>query len=162
MFKKALLAASAVALSFGAAAGPNEGDWEIVFTNAGGALTVVDGDFTLGAGIKAGYFFTQNHEFGLQGAMLANDDDELFGLGGFYRYNWQNGSQPSWWFAGVDLDIADAEEAGDSIYLRPHFGRKWMLSDDIAFDIDAGVSIDADDSDNDEVLNVQFGLTVFF
>src|SRR5690606_23065723 len=111
MFKKTLLVGAALALSFGASAGPNKGDWEIVFTNAGGVLEVQDGDFTFNAGVRAGYFFTQNHEFGFAGKLFANDNDETLGLGGFWRYNWQNGGQKNWWFAGVDLDIADVEEA---------------------------------------------------
>lgn len=165
--KKLMIAiAMAALLPVSANAGPTTGDWEIVFSNMGGGLEVADGDWALGASIKAGYFFTNNHELGLTASLAAFDiagaNDETFGVGGFYRYNWQDGNQKSWWFAGVDLDIADAEEASDTLYLRPHFGHKWMLSEDVAFDLDAGVSVDVDESDNDPTIGLRMGLTIFF
>lgn len=166
--KKYVLAAALVAASGTALAGPSQGDWEIVFTNMGAQLST-DGDNTgLGASVRAGKFiWDSNHELGL-GATFAYADvdgvgsDESFGLGGFYRFNWANGASEKWWYAGVDLDIADLEEAGDTLYLRPHFGHKWMLSDDVSFDINAGINIDADESDNDPVFDAMWGITVFF
>lgn len=168
MLKKSLLAAAMLAASAGANAGPSAGDWEIVFTNMGANLAT-DGDNTgLGASVRAGKFFWgSNHEFGL-GASFAYVDidglgsDETFGLGGFYRYNWATTASEKWWYAGVDLDITDVEEASDTIQLRPHFGHKWMLSDDVSFDINLGIDVDADESDNDPVFDAQWGITVFF
>lgn len=167
MIKKSLLIGAALAVSFGASAGPNKGDWEISFSTMNGGLAIQDGNWELDAAVRAGYFFTQNHEIGVEAALMAFDydllgSDEMLGLGGFYRYNWQNGEQKDWWFAGADLMLQDVEEAGDTIVLRPHFGHKWMLSDDVAFDLEAGVSFDVDNSDNDPILDVAVGLTIFF
>lgn len=167
MIGKMAIAGALLVASAGAMAGPSEGDWEIVFTNMG-ARAGTDGDFTSGAAsVRAGKFFWgSHHEFGI-GASLAFFDsdlgsDENFGLGGFYRYNWATEAAEKWWYAGVDLDITDVEEASDSIQLRPHFGHKWMLSDDVSFDINLGLDIDADESDNDPAFDAQWGITVFF
>lgn len=167
MLKKIVLAGAALALSTSAFAGPSEGDWEIVFTNMG-ANFATDGDFTAGvASVRAGKFFWgSNHEFGL-GASLAfvdNDfgSDETLGIGGFWRYNWATTQSQEWWYAGVDLDIDSVEDASDYIQLRPHFGHKWMLSDDISFDVNVGLDIDADNSDADPIFDAQWGITVFF
>ena len=166
MFKKALLAAAAVSMSFAAAAGPNEGDWEIVFSNAGGGL-LSDGDVTvLGAGIRAGYFFSSNSEFGF-GADVAYVDtdagsDEAVDLAAFYRYNWASADSSEWMYAGVELELYNVTNSdASSEMVRPHLGKKWMLSDDVAFDLNGGVNIPTE-SGLDESFDVRFGLSIFF
>jgi len=167
MIKKALIAGAALGFSTVTMAGPSPGDWDIAFTNMNAALAT-DGDNTaLGASVRAGKFlWASNHELGL-GATFAYLDtpagsDETFGAGAFYRYNWATSESSKWWYAGVDLDLTDLEEAGDTIQLRPHVGHKWMLSDDVSFDLNIGIDIDADESDNDPVFDAQWGITVFF
>lgn len=168
MIKKTLIAAALFSMSTAVIAGPSEGDWEIAFTNMGASLAT-DGDNTaIGASVRAGKFFWgSNHEFGLAAAFSYIDldalgSDEAFGLGGFYRHNWATEASEKWWYAGVDLDITDLEEAGDSLVLRPHAGHKWMLSEDVSFDLNLGIAIDVDESDNDPVFDAQWGITVFF
>jgi hypothetical protein len=165
MLKKVLLAGAALVIATPAFAGPSEGDWEIVFTNMGAGLRTDGDDTVLGASVRAGKFFWgSNHEFGF-GASAAYVDggDEIIGLGGFWRHNWATPQSQKWWYAGIDLDIRDVtNDAGDNIWLRPHFGHKWMLSDDISFDVNVGLDIDADETDNGPYADVQWGITVFF
>lgn len=167
MIRKMLFATALLAVSTGVNAGPSEGDWEIVFTDMSATLWT-DGDATSGgASVRAGKFlWGSQHELGVAASVAFFDTDfdsyETFGLGGFYRYNWATSASEKWWYAGVDLDITDVEEAGDSLVLRPHFGHKWMLSDDVSFDINLGLDIDADESDNDPAFDAQWGITVFF
>lgn len=70
-------------------AGPSEGDWEIMFTNAGGSINRVEDSSTIYAlGVEAGYFLTARHEIGFgatyRGIASRNDTIDVQGL---YRYN---------------------------------------------------------------------------
>lgn len=166
MIRNILVAAALLGLSTTAFAGPSKGDWEIVFSNAGGSLTT-DGDTTiLGAGIRAGYFMGSNHEIGF-GADLGYEDttagsEEQLNLAGFYRYNMASADSKDWLYGGVELELNNVTNSDfSSEMIRPHFGKKWMLSDDVAFDLNGGILIPTE-SGVDEAFDVRFGLTVFF
>ena len=67
-----------------------------------------------------------------------------------------------WLYAGLELElmyVTDSDFSSEAI--RPHLGKKWMLSDDIAFDLNGGIIIPPE-SDADETFDLRFGLTVFF
>ena len=163
MIRNIIVAGALLGMSTAAVAGPAEGNWEIVFTNMGANLSIADGDTVAWGGVRAGKFlWGSNHEFGGSANVYISDATETLGIGGFYRHNWATVSSQKWWYAGVDLDIGDVEEAGDSLWLRPHVGHKWMLTDDVAFDLDAGVRLDLDNSDNDPTIAARWGITVFF
>ena len=167
MLKKTLIAGALLAASSSVFAGPSEGDWEIVFSNAGGGFSHTDGSTALGAGIRAGKFFGSNHELGF-GADFAyvdidgGDSNETLNLAGFYRYNWATSESKDWIYGGVELELMNVTDSDfSSEAIRPHLGKKWMLSDDIAFDLNGGILIPTE-SGADETFDVRFGLSVFF
>lgn len=178
MFKKTLLAGAALALSFGASAGPNKGDFEILFSNAGGTISSPeDGDTSFALGAQVGYFLTQRHEIG--GGLAFTDlgvpgTDSWIDLEAFYRYNAMDNGDKNWWYFGVDLEFPMADDNfAKPTYLRPHVGHKWMLSDDIAFDINLGYGEPIQDAEIEVLgttveydpgydLDLQFGFSIFF
>jgi len=166
MKKHALLAALALA-SGSAFAAPSEGDIEVVFSTAGGELALVDGETLFDVQARIGYFMTRNHELGgaaRLGFNSAADPSESLDLGGFYRYNLiKSGTERDWWYGGVELDLWNVTSDDDQpMTLRPHLGQKYMLSDDVAFDWNIGYQMDLSDVELEDVVNVQFGLSIFF
>ena len=181
MVKKIVLGATLLGMGSAVMAGPSEGDIEITFTNLGANFSSGNDETNLNAAARAGKFlWGSNHEIGV-GALFAyesNDvetvdavtgetetdtvSDETLGAGAFYRYNWATSELNKWWYAGVDLDIGDLEESGDTLWLHPHVGHKWMLTDEVSFDLNGGLNIDLDNSDTDPTLVAQWGITVFF
>lgn len=167
MINKGILASALLAVSTTAWGGPAEGNWEIVFSNAGGGFAT-DGDVTsLGAGIRAGKFISgSTHELGFGADFNYFDSptgsSESLDLAGFYRYNWATEASEEWLYGGVEIELynlTDSDLSGEAV--RPHFGKKWMLSDDVAFDLNGGVVISTD-SDVDPTFDARFGLTIFF
>lgn len=56
----------------------------------------------------------------------------------------------SWWYVGIDLAFPSADENfGKPTYLRPNIGRKWMLNDHVAFDINLGYSVGIRDEERE-------------
>jgi hypothetical protein len=166
MIKKIVLGAALLGLSAVAVAGPSEGDIEVVFSNAGGGLSFNSDETELGAGFRAGYFMSSVHEFGGGADFTYTDTDadsvEALNLAGFYRYNMATGESKDWCYGGVELELVNVTDSDLSTEtIRPHFGKKWMLSDDVAFDINGGIIIPTD-SEVDETFDVRFGLGIFF
>lgn len=166
MIKKIVLGAALLGMSSVVMAGPSEGDIEVVFSNAGGGLAFNSAATVLGAGFRAGYFMNSVHEFGGGADFTYTDTDadsvESLNLAGFYRYNMATSESKEWLYGGVELELVNVTDSDfSSETIRPHFGKKWMLSDDVAFDINGGVIIPTD-SALDEVFDVRFGLGIFF
>ncbi len=166
MFRKILIASALLGLSATAAAGPAPGDWEIVFSNAGGGLKTGGDTTTIGAGIRAGYFMDSVHEFGFGADLEYEDTDagssETLNLAGFYRYNVASTSSTEWLYGGVELELINVTNSDFSTeIIRPHFGKKWMLSDDVAFDLNGGILIPTE-SGADNEFDARFGLSIFF
>ncbi|HEX7047427.1 MAG TPA: hypothetical protein VF275_07635 [Gammaproteobacteria bacterium] len=166
MIKKVLIASALLGLSTAAVAGPSTGDWEIVFSNAGGGLEINSDITALGVGVRAGYFLDSVHEVGF-GTDLSYFDNgvangESLDLAGFYRYNFATSESKEWCYGGVSLDLRNVTDSdASSEWIRPHFGKKWMLSEDVAFDLNGGVNIPTD-SDIDARFDVRFGLSIFY
>lgn len=169
MKKKLFLGIALVSLglSTAAVAGPSEGDWEVVFSQAGGSLATNSDATTLGAGISAGKFISgSTHEVGFLAGFAYTDTNagsgEALNLGGFYRYNMATSDSTEWLYGGVELELVDVTNSDTSMEtIRPHFGKKWMLSDDVVFDVNGGVVVPTD-SDLDASFDVRFGLGIFF
>lgn len=166
MIRRIALATILAGMATVTMAGPSEGDCEIVFSNAGGGLAA-SGDMTvLGAGIRAGHFLDSNHEigFGADIAYMDTDADstEVLDLAGFYRYNMATPESTEWLYGGVEIEMMNVTDSAlSSEAIRPHFGKKWMLSDDVAFDMNGGIIIPTE-SGADETFDVRFGLSIFF
>ncbi|MBW3568434.1 MAG: hypothetical protein KY410_10845 [Proteobacteria bacterium] len=45
--------------------------------------------------------------------------------------------------------------------IHPHVGKKWILSEDVAFDLNGGIVIPTE-SGAEESFDVRFGLSIFF
>lgn len=166
MMKKIVLGAALLGLSSAALAGPKEGDWEIVFSNAGGGLSFNSDATSLGGAIRAGYFLGSVHEVGFGADLSYVDTDagsnEALDLAGFYRYNMATAESTEWFYGGVELElwnVTDSDFSSEAI--RPHVGKKWMLSEDVAFDLNGGIVIPTE-SGSEEYFDARFGLSIFF
>lgn len=165
MRKLLLVAALAVIANHNAAAAPQAGDWEIVFSDASGHVAVSDQAQVFAVRAQLGYFLDERHEIGGMLGYFWSDSD--FGgsnsnvdIGVLYRYNFVDPEDTSWYYAGAMLSDSSFTQSGSRVFY-PHVGWKHMLTESVAFDINAGVSIPSE-SHLEEVLSTQFGFSIIF
>lgn len=167
MMKKTLIAGILLAASSSVMAGPSAGDYEIEFAAANGGLAFQDGESRLNVGVNGSKFLTLQHEAGVK-VWLGNDstleDSTSLSLGGFYEYNLRDDANAeNWWYGGASLDLGDIlSDADQPMWLRLYAGKQFMLSDDVSFNINGGFNTDMGDTEAESIVDVRFGLSVFF
>lgn len=161
--KKLVGGAMLAALGVTAQAAPEAGDWEIVFSNAGGRVDVFEdnGGRSVRLNAQVGYFLTMNHEVG--GEILASwwrsdmaGSNSNVDFGAFYRYNFVSAEDTSWLYAGLEVG-----DFGVRTY-RPHVGWKLMLTESVAFDVNGGISHRRGNWGNSNDVDARFGFSIIF